>query len=66
MRIGTSYFISRRTAVRYYKTHGGFTKKDVNRKIEDGEIHIGQPPLKPGQRLVLIDRYTRYAIEEGK
>jgi hypothetical protein len=63
LRYGTSYFTSTPAAFRYYKRHGGFSKDIVERKFACGEIHIGKPPLKAGQRLVLIDKGIRYAIE---
>lgn len=32
-------------------------------KIEDGEIHLGKPELDVGQRLLVIDKGCRYAVE---
>jgi len=69
MRIGTSHFVSVRAANLYY-SHFGYNNSDVLRKIVDGEIHIGKPNLKPGERLEIIDSATgrrwdgRYAIVE--
>jgi hypothetical protein len=61
-RIGTSYFVDEAAAVRYYAdVH--MTRADVRRKLVEGEIHLGEPSLKAGERLRLIDRGTRYAIE---
>lgn len=60
MRIGTNHFVSRETAVRYYKT----TRRDILEKIRAGEIKIGRPTEKPGQRVLIIDGGLRYAIEE--
>ena len=62
--IGTSYFVSEMAAVRYY-AHYRFTDiiAAVQRKIRDGEIHIGQPRIKPGERLITVDGGLRYAIE---
>lgn len=62
MKIGTSYFVSKTCANRYYQRHGGFSPQAVTRKIQRGEIHIGKPTLKPGERLELIDNNCRYAI----
>jgi hypothetical protein len=60
---GTSYFVSERDAVWYYRKYeGANAKRAVQRKLEAGEIHIGKPPLKPGDTLSLIDNGTRYAI----
>jgi hypothetical protein len=65
MQHGTSHFVSKRSARRYY-AYENATMADIDRKLADGEIHIGRPPLQPGQHLVLIDQFTRYAIEETK
>ena len=62
-RTGTSYFKSFDAAFRYYKDYG-FNYGDVQRKIQDGEIHIGKPTLKPNQKLVLNTEEGRYFIEE--
>ena len=62
MRIGTPYFTCERAAVRYYEAHG-FTRDDVRDKFFAREIHYGKPPLRDGERLVLIDKATRYGIE---
>ena len=62
---GTCYFVSKRAAMRYYiRQNPHTTMIDVERKLAGGEIHIGRPPLKTGQRLAVIDRHTRYAIIE--
>lgn len=64
-RIGTSHFVSFQTAVRYYRPYGyENTVETVKRKILEGEIHIGKPPLAPGEKLVILDNGTRYGIEE--
>lgn len=62
---GTSYFVSMSAAVRYYKDYGD-DKEDVQRKIREGSIHIGKPPLKPGERLGLTDGGKRYTITEAQ
>ena len=61
MTYGTSYFASLSAAVRYYKAYGE-DRADVERKVAEGSIHIGRPPLKAGDKLTLIDGGTRYAI----
>lgn len=67
MRYGTSYFTSRRAAERYYSGPVWDDPKDVvTRKLAEGEIHIGKPPLKPGQRLSVIPSEGRYQIEDSK
>ncbi len=60
---GTSYFVSFKAACDYYRSHG-YTIPDVNRKLMNGEIHIGQPCLKPSEHLITIDHDCRYAITE--
>jgi len=66
MRYGTSHFVSHAAAVRYYRDYeGADASRAVQRKLAAGEIHIGKPRLKPGERLHVIDSGTRYAIEEA-
>ncbi len=65
-RWGTSYFVSRRAAERYYKPyaeHGDDVKAWVGRKLAEGEIHIGVPHLKDGEKLSIIPGEGRYQIE---
>lgn len=64
VQVGTAYFMSFRAACRYYAPYG-FCAADVQRKINEGEIYIGKPPLRPGtdERAVLIPGEGRYAIE---
>ena len=59
--IGTSHFRSEDDAVRYYWSYG-LDRRDVARKIREGEISIGQPALRDGETAILIDNGTRYAI----
>ena len=73
MIIGTSHFVSKAHAIRYYLAYesGCYTEchqsatAAVAQKLAEGEIHIGEPALKPGQKLLVIDNGTRYAIEES-
>lgn len=65
MRHGTAYFPSLANAGDYYHAYG-FSLAQVRAKIADKEIFIGQPELKPGQKLVLMDDGNRYGIEEGE
>lgn len=66
IKTGTSHFKSREAAMRYYRDYG---YKDlghaVDRKLADGEIHLGPPALKSDgtERFILIDGGLRYAIE---
>ena len=68
--IGTSYFVSMAKAVRYYRDYEGDDRSRaalaVDRKIADGSIHIGQPPLQDGDILRIIDNGCRYAIERSE
>ncbi len=59
---GTSHFVSLQTAVRYYKDYG-YGLNDVQQKVKDGEIHLGPPVVKDGQKLSIIDG-GRYALTE--
>ena len=65
---GTSNFVSLPKACDYYRDqHDDLTpaalERLVKQKIEDGEIAIGQPTLKDGETLRVIDNGTRYAIQ---
>jgi hypothetical protein len=62
MRIGTACFVNEDAAVRYYRDQN-FTREDVRRKASEGEISFGKPTLKDGERLIVVDNGTRYAIE---
>lgn len=62
MRVGTSHFVNRVLAYRYFSAQNE-TKLSVDTKIRDGEIRIGKPTLKDGERLVIVDNGCRYAIE---
>lgn len=63
MKIGTSYFTSKPAAVLYY-AYENATEADIDRKVAEGLIHIGKPPLKPGELLSTIDNHARYATEK--
>lgn len=47
---GTSNFVTRRAARTYYGQQHGLSSAAVDEKIELGEIAVGPPALKPGQR----------------
>ena len=70
MRVGTSHFVNFTKACDYYKGQGNdeLTPSELERlvrgMIDEGEISLGQPELRPGQRLVLVDNGTRYAVED--
>ena len=63
---GTNYFTSHWAACGYYRDYCETAKEAramVDRKIVDGEIHIGAPgPLKISERLTLVDGGRRYAV----
>lgn len=63
---GTSYFPSIMDAENYYTPYWNSAKdRDFTRwvrlKIASGEIHIGKPPLKPGETLFIKD--NRYHVQ---
>ena len=61
---GTSHFVSLQAAHRYYALQNeGWD--NVTEKIEKGEIHIGPPTAKPGERVIILGDGYRYAITEG-
>lgn len=61
---GTNHFVSLRHAERYYDDYQyDDVRKTVQRKVKEGEIAIGPPKLKPGQKLFLTDNGRRYAVE---
>lgn len=57
LRYGTAYFATLTAAARYYGD-----KVTAQRKLEAGEIFIGPPPTKPGDRYGLDDD-RRYWVE---
>lgn len=60
MRTGTSYFESFRAAVSYYKDYG-FSRAQVQDKLQNREIYIGKPEVQKGERLALNEE-RRYVI----
>jgi hypothetical protein len=56
---GTCHFPSRQEADVYYSKQG-LDKKDVDKKLIEGEIFIGKPELKHGEGLTIRDH--RYFI----
>ena len=65
MVFGTAYFVSIVAARRYYRDYG-FNGEDVARKVSECEIYIGQPDLKAGEKLVLLDNGLRYGVDDGR
>jgi len=60
---GTAHFVSFDAACAYYAPYG-FDEAAVRAKLEAGEIHLGEPPLPPGGRLVRLDDGLRWGIEQ--
>lgn len=58
--IGTSYFESKRAAIRYFRYEEA-TSEDIGRKLAEGSIHIGKPELKSDETLS-VDSDGRYMI----
>jgi hypothetical protein len=58
-RYGTAYFVTRAAAAEYYGS-----AEEAKRKLAAGEVHIGRPETKPGQRSRLDESEGRYFIEE--
>jgi len=77
MKTGTCYFPTYGAACRYYRpqfpdypfgfiAEGSRTKElraFVDRKLNEGAIHIGKPALKPGETLTIED--NRYHVQEA-
>lgn len=63
MTIGTNYFVSRSAAISFYYAYG-YDSIEVDRRIKEGDIHIGEPPTKPGETIIRVDGGKRYAIIE--
>lgn len=57
MRIGTSYFKDKQSAYKYFAY--GFTKKQVDKKFIEGQIHTGKPQITDKEKLQ-IDEDGRY------
>lgn len=64
-RYGTSHFVTRAAACRYYAKQG-ITPQDVANKINAGEITIGEPLTLAAPGRVRLDADGRYWIEEER
>ena len=62
---GTHHFSNMAAAFSYYCSKG-FTRASVMDKIESGEIRIGRPDLKNGERCILNRAEGRYFIESPR
>ena len=60
---GTSHFVSKQAAYRYYRPQGE-NEKSVNNKIKEKTISIGAPAVKTNQKVFLNYDEGRYFIEE--
>jgi hypothetical protein len=58
---GTSHFPTFHDAYVYY---ANLSLEEIAYKIKLGEIHLGKPPLKPGE--VLFVKENRYFIQSGE
>ena len=54
MRIGTSFFPTKKDAILYYNGYKLYSRY-VDKAIAEGIIHIGIPPLKDGEKLLLVN-----------
>lgn len=69
MIIGTAHFLSLAHAIRYYRKQGynrDAAVTAVHYKLETGEIHIGEPEVPDGHKLVLLDDGARYGLDDGR
>ena len=65
--IGTSNFVNFTKACDYYRDYEpeatpAELERIVRRKIDEGQIDLGQPEIKQGETLSIIDDGCRYAI----
>lgn len=66
MRVGTNHFVSRESAVRYYRdAYANNAEQAVQDKLAAGEIVIGKPLVGPGNTLFVIPGEGRYGIESA-
>ncbi len=63
---GTHHFLDRQAAIKYYKAYESQPAKAVDRKLQEGEIALGKPPLKHNQTCFLIDDGTRWAVKTSR
>ena len=65
IKMGTCHFESEQSAVDYYYSQcydRDTVGRDVMEKIRKGEIKIGPPKIKDGERLEILNGEGRYAI----
>jgi hypothetical protein len=66
---GTAHFVTKAKAARYYFEQNYTQSLDsaahlVNEKIANGEIHIGRPAIKAGEKLTVLDNGMVLALDE--
>jgi hypothetical protein len=62
MIVGTCHFVNRPAALRYYTDYRyDNVVRAVDRKLREGEIHLGPPEVKKGERLFVNDE-GRYCV----
>lgn len=61
MIIGTSYFVDKAAAVRYYAPYG-YDSTAVQAMFDADEIHLGKPPLARGDAAKIDRAEGRYYI----
>ena len=59
---GTSHFVTREAAIRYFSAQC-YTRLSIDEKFKTGEIKVGKPELKAGEKLFIIKSEGRYQIE---
>lgn len=64
MTYGTSHFVSRAAAIRYYRPYETEASQAVSRKLEEGQIHIGAPTLKIGESCYVDAAEGRYFVTD--
>jgi hypothetical protein len=65
IRVGTSYFMNRQMAIKYYSQYSyEDVETEVDRKLREGEIHLG-PPLIPSGHKLRQDDDGRYYTERA-
>lgn len=60
---GTSNFVSKKAAIKYYQNYD-CDVEEVNRKIKDGEIEIGRPKVPEGMTLWVNQEEGRYMLAD--
>jgi len=59
---GTNCFKNQKAVIEYYRSQL-YDRKAACQKIRNGEVVIGEPPLKLGEELILNEEEGRYFIK---